>query len=169
MEPLLVLARLLHVTLGVFWAGTMIFNAVFLTPAMRDAGPDGASVAAGIMRRRFMDIMPVVALLTLLSGFWLYWRVSGGFMHAYVLSATGLAYGLGGVAAIIAFGVGVSVIRPAMLRAAALTRAVPAVAEERDRVMQAAQAMRMRAAAAGRTVAWLLGFAVVVMAIGRYI
>ena len=58
MDLLLLTARLLHVVLGVFWAGALIFTAVFLLPSIRDAGPDGAKVAAGLMRRRFLDVLP---------------------------------------------------------------------------------------------------------------
>ena len=96
-------ARILHIGLGVFWAGAMIFNAAFLTPSMRDAGPDAAKVSAGLMRRGFLNVMPIVAIITLISGLYLYWRMSGGFAIAYITSPMGLMYGLGGIAALIAF------------------------------------------------------------------
>ena len=73
------IARVLHVCLGVFWVGVMVFIAAFLGPALRDAGPDGAKVFGALLRRRMLDIIPVVALLNILSGLYLYWRVSGGF------------------------------------------------------------------------------------------
>lgn len=167
---LLLIARLLHVVLGVFWAGTLIFNAVFLLPAIRDAGPDGAKVAAGLMRRRFFDILPAVAGLTVLSGFWLYWRASGGLASGYLRSPPGLTYGLGGIAAVLALLLGVGVMRPAMLRAAALTQgAVSLAPAERETQLAAAQALRMRAGAAGRVVAGLLLAAAGAMALGRYV
>jgi uncharacterized membrane protein len=170
MDVLFLVSRVAHVGLGVFWAGAMIFNAAFLLPAVRDAGPGGAAVAAGLLRRRFTDWMPLAAILTLVSGFYLYWRVSGGFTSAYMGSRMGMVYGTGSVVALVAFVIGVAVMRPAMLRAAALTQgAAQAAAEERERAMAEAQGLRARAGAAGRVVAWLLGAATVAMAIARYV
>jgi hypothetical protein len=167
---LLLVMRLVHILLGVFWAGTMIFSAVFLFPAVRDAGPDGAKVAAGLARRRFLAIMPVVAGLNILSGFWLFWRVSGGFQPSFMHSATGMAFGLGGAAAIAAFVIGVSIVRPAMQRAGVLAEAAArAPAAERDTQLAVAQGLRLRAASAGQVVAVLLVLAVAAMALARYV
>ena len=171
MDALFLIARVLHVGLGVFWAGALIFNAAFLIPSVRDAGPDGAKVAAGLMRRRFLDIMPVVAILTVLSGFYLYWRVSAGFSPVYMGSVAGMTYGIGAVAAVIALGLGVGIMRPSMLRAAALSQgaALAASPEERDRGLQTAQALRARAGAFGQGIAWLLAVTVIAMAVARYV
>ncbi|MEE8062460.1 MAG: hypothetical protein V3T16_11555 [Gemmatimonadales bacterium] len=166
----LLVMRVLHILLGVFWAGTLIFNAIYLQPSLRDAGPDAAKVAAGLMRRRFLDVMPLAAAVTILSGLWLYWLVSGGFQVAYMRSATGMTIGLGAVAAIVAFTIGVAIMRPAMLRAAALSQAAAqAAAPERDAQLTEAQALRARAGVAGKYVAALLVVAVVAMAIARYV
>jgi uncharacterized membrane protein len=170
MDVLLVCARVLHVFLGVFWAGTLIFVAVFLGPSVRDAGPDGAKVMAGLVRRRFLDIMPVVAVLTVLTGFYLYWRVSAGFHSEWMGSATGMTYGIGAVASLIALGLGLGFLRPAMLRSAALSQAAASAApEERDRALTAAQALRARAGKVGQVIALMLAVAVITMAAGRYV
>jgi hypothetical protein len=170
MDFIFLVARILHVASGVFWAGTLVFSAAFLLPSIRDAGPDGAKVSAGLMRRRFLDIMPVVAALTVLSGFYLYWLASAGFSAAYMSSPMGMTYGVGAIAALGALGLGVGILRPAMLRAAALSQAAAgAPPEERERALNAAQALRARAGAAGQVVAWLLGTTTVAMAIARYL
>ena len=170
MDYVFLAARALHVALGVFWAGTLVFNATFLFPSMRDAGPDGAKVAAGLMRRRFLDVMPAAAGLTVLSGLYLYWRASGGFATAYMRSPVGMAYGIGAVAALTALGLGVGIMRPAMLRAAALSQAAAGTPPaDRERALALAQALRARAGAAGQAVAWLLGATTVAMAVGRYL
>lgn len=164
------LARVLHVALGVFWAGTLVFNAAFLLPSIRDAGPEGAKVAGGLMRRRFLDIMPVVALVTVLSGLYLYWRVSAGFAPDYMGSGPGIAYGVGSVAAVVAMGFGIGVMRPSMLRAATLTQSAAGLAgAEATQALANAQALRARAGAAGRVVAWLLTVATLTMALARYL
>lgn len=164
------ITRLIHVIMGVFWAGTMVFNAAFLLPAMREAGPEGAKVAAGLMRRRFLDIMPVVGLLTVLSGIDLLRRVSSGFSAAYLQSSIGMTYGLGLVASVVALAVGVSIVRPSMLRATALSQAAVGMAgPEAAAAMATAQALRARAGKAAPVVAWLLGVTVVCMAVARYL
>jgi hypothetical protein len=158
------------VSLGVFWAGVMVFNALFLGPAIRDAGPDGAKVMAGLMRRRMLDVVPAAAVLTIVSGLWLYWRVSGGLAPAWIHSPVGMAYNLGGLAAIVGFAIGITVLRPSVLRAAALGQAAAQAAPaERDMQLAQVQALRQRAAAAGSWVAALLTVAVLTMAAGRYL
>jgi hypothetical protein len=124
----LLIMRLLHIVLGVFWAGTLIFNALFLQPAMRDAGPDAAKVLAGLIRRRFLDIMPLVAFVTILAGLWLYWKDSSGFQASFMGSPFGIMIGLGALTGVVAFAVGLAVLRPAMLRAFALAQAAAAAA-----------------------------------------
>jgi len=169
MYALLLTMRLLHVLLGVFWAGALVFNALFLVPAMRDAGPEGAKVGAALMRRRFLDIMPIVALLTLISGFWLYWRASSGFRPAFMRSGPGVMWGIGAVAAVIAFGIGVGIMRPAMLRAAALAgTAAQLPPEGQEARMTEVLTLRLRAGKAGQIVALLLVIATAAMAVGRY-
>lgn len=170
MDLPVIVARLLHVGLGVFWAGAIIFNAVYLVPSIRDAGPDGAKVAAGLLQRRFADVMPAVAALTILSGLYLFWRASDGFTPAYLTSPVGLTFGFGAIAAIIGFVFGVGVMRPAMLGAAALSKAAATAApEQRERMMAQAQALRIRAGGTGKLVAWLLGLSTLAMAVARYV
>ncbi|MGH8622284.1 MAG: hypothetical protein ACRET3_09115, partial [Burkholderiales bacterium] len=81
--------RLVHVVLGMFWAGTLIFVATFLNPAVRAAGPEGAPVMQRLQERGLLSVMPVVAALTILSGLALYWRLSGGLEPVWVRSRMG--------------------------------------------------------------------------------
>jgi uncharacterized membrane protein len=164
-----IILRLVHIGGGIFWVGATLFNALFLLPAFRDAGPSGQKVAEGIAKRRFMDIMPVVALLTLASGTWLYARASGNFSAGYMRAGPGLWFGIGGVIAVVAFAYGFIVVRPAMTRATTLSR-IPADAtpEARDRAMGEAQMLRARAATGGNVVSLLLVASAVTMAIARY-
>ncbi len=170
MDLLLIVVRLIHIGLGVFWAGSVFFTAFFLAPALRDAGPDGAKVAAGLMRRRLFDVLPAVAGLTILSGLWLYWRASVGFQPAYMRSPAGMTYGIGAAAAIVALGLGLTIVRPAMMSAARLTQsAMSAPAGERETQLAAAQQARVRGANYTQFVTVLVFIAVVAMAIGRYV
>lgn len=170
MSLLFLAMRLVHILCGVFWAGTLIFMAVFLTPALRDAGPGGAPVVLGLQRRRLLDIMPLVAGLTVLSGLWLLWRVSGGFQPAFFRTGNGRAISLGAATALLAFGIGVWVMRPAMAGAMRIAQtAAAAPPTNRDAQLAAALVLRRRAAAAGRIVAILLAITVMAMALARYL
>lgn len=170
MDVLLVVVRLAHVVFGAIWVGMVVFTAVFLTPAIQEAGPDGAKVMGALQRRGIMTVLPILAVGTLISGIWLYWRLSGGLQPAYVTSPGGLAFGLGGVASLVAYAIGIAVMRPAMLRAVALGQAAAgAPPEERQRLVAEIQRLRMRGAAAGRWVAGLLFATIAAMAVARYL
>lgn len=167
---LLLLMRLLHILLGIFWVGTMMFNSLFLFPAFRDAGPDGAKVGAALVNRRFMVVMPIVALVTILSGLWLYWHLSVGFQPVFMRSGMGMTLGIGAACAIAAFIVGIVVVRPAMVQATALAQSAPqAGPAERDAQLARAQVLRVRADVAGRLVTSLLVLAAAAMAAARYV
>lgn len=149
------LARVIHIVVGVFWAGTVFFNAWLLAPALRDLGPDGGKVMGALAKRGMLMILPVAGILTILSGIWLYWHASAGFDPAYMGSRPGMVYGLGMVATILAFLIGVAVVRTAIAKAAT---AEPAEGQK----------LRQRAASASVVVALLVGIAVLTMAVGRY-
>jgi uncharacterized membrane protein len=170
MDLLLIIARLLHIILGVFWAGTVFFNLLLLAPAMRDAGPDGAKVGASLMKRGMMTALPTAAVLTILSGLYLYYRVSVGFQPEYMGSRAGMTYGTGATAAILAFVIGMIFVRPAMGKMAALGAQVAAApAEERAAKAAELQSLRARANTLNMVVTGLVAVAVVAMAIGRYV
>ncbi|HEX5577528.1 MAG TPA: hypothetical protein VFX40_04080 [Gemmatimonadaceae bacterium] len=170
MDTSVVVGRLIHILAGVFWVGTMMFVTVFLMPAIRETGPDGAKVMAAVARRRFMQVMPVVAILTILSGLHLLGKASNGFQVEYLKSGPGHAYGIGGGLAILAFIIGIAVTRPAMMKAVELAQAAASAPEdERAVILAKAQALRARGARAGTIVAWLLVLATVAMAVGRYV
>jgi hypothetical protein len=171
MDPLLLLLRLLHVGLGALWVGMAVFTAAFMVPAIEEAGPDGGKVMAALQRRGILTVLPVLALGTLLSGIWLYWRSSAGLQPAFLASGVGLAFGIGGLASLVAYGVGITVLRPSMMRAAALMQGMGSGTAERERQsrMAEARALRARGAAAGRLVAALLLFALAAMAVARYL
>ncbi len=156
---LLLFLRLVHILSGIFWVGTMMFNTAFLLPAFKDAGPEGAKVGAALAKRRFMVVMPVVALVTILSGLWLFERVSGGFQASFMQSHMAKALSFGAACAIVAFIIGLVVVRPAMLQAMALAQSNP----------QRAQVLRVRADVVGRIVTVLIGLAAAAMAVARYV
>lgn len=169
MNILLVIARALHVGLGVFWAGTAIFIAAYLNPAMDDAGPDAAKVGLGLIRRGFLNVFPAAAIGTVLSGLYLLGKAASG-TPGYMGTPPGIAYSIGMLSALGALFVGLTRIRPSMLRIGALAPTIAtAPAGERERIAAEVQTLRGRAGRGGRAVAWMLAITVLTMAVGRYL
>jgi hypothetical protein len=92
-------------------------------------------------------------------------------MAALTASRVGLTFTIGGVAALIAFVLGITLVRPAMKRASALAEVVESARTDEERAAPAAEAQRLRArgATAGRVATWLLLLAVAAMAVARYV
>ena len=170
MDLLFMVWRVLHILLGVLWVGAIFMIAVFVGPAIADAGPDGAKVMGALVKRRVLNIVPTFAAITIVSGFWLYSRDSSGMQGPWVHSAMGRTLGIGAVLSLVAFVIGLTVMRPSTLRAVALGQSLAQLPEaERGAVMAQIQRLRGRAAVGGRVVAVLLVLAVLTMAVARYL
>jgi hypothetical protein len=167
---LLLVLRLTHVVLGALWVGMIALNIAFLMPAVRAAGPGGGAVMAELQRRKLMTVIPAIALGTILSGIWLMQRVWGG-MAGLMASRPGQTLAAGAVASIVAFFLGVGVMRPLMLRAATMAQGMGAVASDEERAVRAKELERVRARATtvGQLVALLVLFATAAMAVARYV
>ena len=170
MHTVMIVLRLLHIVLGAFWVGAVIFVSFWLQPALRDAGPDGMKVMAAIGKRHYMAVAPIAAILTLLSGLTLYWRVSGGMQAVWIGSRMGMTFTAGGAAAIIAFAFGMMILRPSMMRVMALGPAAQQMPEgpPKAAAMTELQRLRRRAGLGGNLVTGLLLFALAAMAVARY-
>jgi len=171
MDFLMILGRLLHIVLGAVWVGFAVFVPFFLVPALQDVGPDGNKVMPALQGRGLVTALPIIALGTILSGIYLFWRVSGGFSPAYMGSHMGIALSIGGLAAIVGYAIGIVVVRPSMLRAVTLAQGLAAVTSESERAAQLATigALRARGAAGGKLTAILLLIAATAMAVARYV
>jgi len=168
---MMVVLRFLHVVLGVYWAGALLFTALYLEPSARDAGPAGGQVMGRLVARGHMTVLPVVALITILTGVELMRRVSGGFDPAWMGSRLGVALSLGGLTAIVGFVIGVAIMRPTMLRVMALSEAAMQTPEgpARDQQLAVVQSLRRRGTLALRVVAVLLFVTVTTMAVARHL
>src|ERR1041385_2612109 len=113
---LMIVLRFAHVFVGPLWVGMMVFQIFFLGPTVAELGPDGGKVMGGLMRRRIPIVMPLLGLITIISGLWLFQRDSGGNMGAFMNTPMGKALGWGGLSAILALLIGVIAVRPLMMR-----------------------------------------------------
>jgi uncharacterized membrane protein len=170
MTEILVL-RLVHVLGGIFWVGSGVFSALFLTPALMALGPAAGQVMAELQRRRLFAVLPTVAVLTIASGLRLMWLTSGGFSRAYFATPMGAAFAAGGAAAVAAFLLSLMVARPAHLRSAALAAKLAGAPDDAARTALTSEigALQRRSAAVGTLVPWLLVGSAAAMAVARYL
>ncbi|MGH7646753.1 MAG: hypothetical protein ACREND_01440 [Gemmatimonadaceae bacterium] len=170
MNWLTIVLRLVHVVGGVLWVGFAVFAAVFLFPTMAEIGPDAGKVMAALQRRRLLTVFPLLALLTVISGLWLYGRAMR-MAPGFGASRMGMTLGFGGVCALIALLLGVLVITPSMDRANATAQqaAQAATNEERQALLALSAQRRARASRGTQIATSLLVIAACAMAIGRYV
>jgi len=157
------LVRVLHVVCGAIWVGSILLISWFLLPAMQEAGPASAKVMAGVQKRGWVVFAPIIATLTILSGFWLY----RPFM-ANPGSHASMVFGAGGILGTIAFIIGLAFIAPSMSRANLLGQSAMEKPDGPERAAQLAHAakLRERAAVATRIVSILVIGTVLLMASG---
>ena len=145
MQGELLVLRLVHVLGGIFWVGSALFMAIFLFPALANAGPAAGQIMGAMQRRRIFVVLPVVAVLTVLSGVRLMQLTSNGFSAAYFNSPSGRVFAWGGTFAIAAFLIGIFIARPVGLKLARLG-ALPApdgAAEQQRRNAERARLQRL--------------------------
>jgi uncharacterized membrane protein len=167
----LFLLRLIHIVLGMFWVGAVVFLTVFLLPSIRAIGPSGGAIMEQLsVVRKLPVFMMAAAALTVLSGIGLYWRDSAGFTSAWMHSGQGMMFGTGGVLGILGAAVGMSVTSPQGKRMAELAAQMrSAGAPPRPDLLAAMQKLQAAIARSTSVVVVLLVLAVCAMAVARYV
>ena len=170
MQGEILVLRFVHILGGIYWLGSGLFTTFFLLPAMASAGPAAGQIMASLTKRRLFVILPIVALLTILSGFRLMMIMSGGFDRAYFAAVTGKAYSLGGIAATVAFLLSLIVARPASVKVGTLSQQMASAAPaDRERIAAEMKATQDRAKSSSVLAMILLLFAGGAMAVARYL
>lgn len=153
--------RAAHILGASFWVGVAVLNVAFLTPAVRAAGPAGGQVMRHLLQTRRLPLfVNAAALLTVLSGGWLYWWRAGGFGSAWLASPSGIGFGVGGLLGLMAAVNGYFVIGRTAERLGQLAAAGQAGGE-----VQRLQARLAKASLAG---VLLVVSAALLMALARY-
>ena len=164
----LVITRLLHVVLGVFWGGTILFFGVLLGPCLGAIGPRGGPLMQELERRRYGVIMPVVGFIVVLTGIELLRRTHGS-PGDWMSTRAGLTYVIGGLAAILTLLVGVFMTVPAVKRMGGLLGRMGTASPDESKSLGAelgAVQARLKMLSVVGTV--LVAITVSCMAIGRY-
>lgn len=167
---LTIILRFAHVFFGALWVGMMAFQVFFLGPALGEVGPDAGKLMGALVKRRIPLIMPIFALITLVSGFWLFQRMSGGNMEALMATPMGKGFAIGGASALLAFLIGIIVMRPAMMRSMKLMASMASAPPDQRAALSAEiQRLRDRGTRQGNVVAVMLLFTLAAMAVARYL
>lgn len=167
----IIILRILHILAGVFWVGAAMLFFFFVQPTAKALGPQAGPFMGHLTEKRKMPTAIIAASgLTVVAGVLLYWEVSGGFSAAWVTSGMGIGFTVGAVAAIIAFAVGLVVVKPTVTRVGALTAEVQASGGPPSEA-QASELQRLggRLSTVGMANMALLTVAVVAMATARYL
>jgi uncharacterized membrane protein len=158
----IVLARAIHVMSGVTWAGTAFVLATVIAPVSVPKGSDAPGPLLGIVARRAGALSGVAAVLTVLSGIFLF-----AILHPHDNSVSGLVLKSGATAALLALAVGLLISRPAGLGIARLHASLDGTALSQEAVQQLSR-LRTRTVLSARVAAALLAFSVLAMAVFRY-
>jgi len=158
--------RLIHIVAGAFWVGAVFTNFIFIQPAAAAAGPAAAGFSYQLLHhRRFATALIGSGALTVLAGILLLLITSNGLDPAVLFAPSRLGYTVGGVLAILAFGIGSLYVFP---RARIVERTLGAVLAETRPPTPEEQALLARTGAESRRAGWLvligIGLAVIAMA-----
>lgn len=165
-----VAVRALHILVAALWVGAGLFLTLFLMPTLRQLGTGSHPVHAGLERRGMGGFMAAVAMLTVLSGVWLYWEMTSGFDRNVIASNRGMMFGLGGLAGLLAAIIGGAVIGRGLRQVHELDRGLAELADgaERDAHLQTLARLRRRTARASQCDSVLLVIALLLMTLGHY-
>jgi len=163
--------RLLHILAGSFWVGVALLMAGFLIPTVRETGPAGGRFMEHLMRRRRLAVfLGIAMLLTVLSGFAMYGRLVAATHGAWAGTPPGIAYGVGGLAAVLGAVLGMGITGSAGRRMATIIQSLPAAGAAASAEQQVEiERLRERMLLGARITAGLLLIAASAMAIARYL
>ena len=162
--------RVLHVLLAAIWIGATVFMTFLVMPVVEAAGPAGGQVMIGLNRKGLTAFFGALGGLTVLTGLYLFWRFTSGFDPEISRTRAGMAFGIGGVAGIIAVIIGGSIVGRSAKKVMELMEQAMKVPEaQRGALMQQAGVLRQRMKSAGTIVLVMQVIALVLMALGHYI
>ena len=165
--------RIVHITAGVLWVGSVFLFTTSLAPAAEAIAPAGAPLMGELLgKRRLIDRIIGIGAVTVIAGLFLYWHDWHLFQNFgdWLSSRFGASLTIGMVSALIALGIGGSLTRPNVRRLLALGAQVAASgAPPTPDVAAELAAIQHRLKILARVGLGLLLFAVVAMSVARYL
>lgn len=162
--------RALHILLAALWLGAAFLLSMFVMPAVRDVGPAGGQLMVTLEKRKLGAFMAGTALLTVLTGIWLYWVFTAGLQEQVMFSRSGLAFGIGGLCGLLAMVLGGAIMGRGFARMSAMGERMAILPEvERASHMQDMAALRERLSLTSKFILLLMIVALLLMAVGHYL
>lgn len=162
--------RAVHILLAALWLGAAFLLSMFVLPAVRDAGPAGGQLVATLQKCKLHAFMAITAVLTVLTGIWLYWVFTAGLQEQVMFSPGGLAFGIGGLCGLLAMILGGAVMGRGFARMTAMGERIAMLPEaERASHMQEIAVLRGRLSIASKLILLLMIAALLLMAVGHYL
>src|SRR4051812_46095975 len=90
--------RAVHVLFAAIWIGSVALMVCFVLPAVKATGPSSGPVMRTLAQRGLNAFFGVLGGMTVLTGFYLYWRFTGHFDPALSASRSAMVFGTGGIA-----------------------------------------------------------------------
>lgn len=104
MNILTLILRVIHVSAGIFWGGGSLMMHFFFGPTVKATNQTGQQFAGHmILKTRFVQVMTIMAALTVIAGASLFWLDSNGLTSAWMKSNAGIGFAVGGVFGFVAF------------------------------------------------------------------
>src|SRR4051812_6244487 len=162
--------RAAHVLLAAIWLGATVFTSVLLMPVIEGSGPTGGQIMSALERKGMTPLFASIGGTTVLTGFYLFWHFTGGFDPEISRTHAGMAFGVGGLAGLLALIIGGAVIGRSSKKVIALMGQLPKASDaQKPALMQEAAMLRGRMKTFGALVLLLQVVALLLMAVGHYI
>jgi hypothetical protein len=165
----LLILRVLHILSGVFWAGSVIYLAAFVLPAVKTSGADGSRFMQNLMRTNKLPVWFAIApIVNVLVGLRLLDILSNHFSAVWLSSAYGFTLFIGGMIAIVAFLVGIAVNMPSSIGISKISTQVAGGAPTEEQVIRLTR-LGNRIKNGTVAIALLLTITVILMAMAKYV
>lgn len=162
--------RAAHVLLAAVLVGATVFTSILLMPVIEGSGPIGGQLMQNLEKKGMTAFFAALGGTTVLTGIYLYWHFTGGFDPTISSSHAGMAFGIGGVAGILAVIISGSVIGRSSKKVLALMEQLPKASDaQKGALMKEAEMLRGRMKTFGALVLLLQIVALLTMAVAHYI
>ena len=171
MDWYVIILRVIHIAAGIFWVGGAFVLFLFIQPSVQELGPEGQRFMGHLVARKKLPMLITLsAIVTVLAGILLYWRASDGFDVDWISSGPGVAFTVGGLAAIATLALGLSITKPAVDRIGGLGKEIATTGgQPTPSQVSEMQRLQARLVLIGRVSMVLLTLAVVTMATARFL
>jgi len=167
MDPFASAVRPLHIVAASVWFGSALMFHGFVEPTAAALGKRGEPFFLRFLSGPFRTVISLAAVVTIAAGMGMYWHDSRGLATGWISSPTGLSYTAGGIAALLALGIALTVTGPNTLALGALEREFNAKGWNACASDQRLRRAKQRLKYGGRIGTGLLTIALVAMVVAR--